>query len=68
MSEALKLFRRVYPEKEVQILEQETMADDSALFKVSMPDGIFWFFVKPSHGVVSCSYNSYESAKNGLGY
>lgn len=68
MNDALSLFRRVYPEKEIQILEQETMADGSALLKVSMPDGTFWFFVNPNQGVVSHSYNSYESAKSGLGY
>lgn len=57
--EAIKEFRRVYPEKEI-FCSASKIDDEHYLIDATFPDGEFYFVVEKN--IVSCSYNTKDAA------
>ena len=58
--EAMKSFRRVYPEREVTIEENYTVDSKHNAIRAGFPDGSFWFIV--TDRTVSESFDSLKEA------
>jgi len=63
--DAIAMFRRIYPEQEVQIRSASKETDNQFIVHAVFPDGDFWFVV--NNNSVSASYDSRAKAKAAIG-
>lgn len=64
VSDAIKAFKRIYPEDSIQIFKTKQIYNNTYILGASFPDGDFYFVIDGN--TVSSSFDDYNSARKSI--